>query len=72
MKYKSIDDPEFGVGKKIDERTFDDNGHIKSFFDLKYIKNLLKDFQIIRIRRSSGKYQGHENISKYIEVIAKR
>jgi len=72
LKWKSMDDPEFGVGKKIDKRTFDNNGHIKSFFDIEYSKRLLKKFKIFRIRRSSGKYQGHKLTSKYIEVFARR
>lgn len=72
IKCKSIADPDFGKGKKIDVRTFDKNGHIKSFFDIDYMKELLNRFKIIRIRRSSAKYEGHKLKSRYVEAVARR
>ncbi len=72
IKCKSIDDPDFGNGTQIDTRTFNVNGHIKSFYDIEYMKEFLNKFNIIKIRRSSSMYEGHKLKSRYIEAIAGR
>ena len=70
IKVKSVDDPEFGKGKKIGKNIFNDNGHMRHFFTKDYLQHLLGDGRNVNIRRTTSIYIGHKQKSKYLEASA--
>ncbi len=64
---KSVDDPLFGIGKKMGPDMYR-RDHVRHFFSASYMEDMLKKFQIVSIRKTSGAYHGDE--SRFIEAVA--
>ena len=69
IKCKPIDDLLFGKGEKVDDNMFR-KGHTRHFFTKEYMQEKLKNFEIIRIRKTSSVY--HLYKSCFIEAVAKK
>lgn len=67
VKCKSIEDPLFEKGIKVGENMYIEE-HLRHFFDKEFMKNNLKKFNILKIKKSSSKY--HNYNSNFIEAIA--
>lgn len=68
VKCKSIDDPLFGEGQKIEENMFLRQEHVRHFFSKEYMKKCLEKFNLINIEKTEGNYSGYP--SRFIEAIA--
>ena len=68
IKCKSIDDPLYGKGEKVEENMFVRNDHVRHFFSVDYMKEKLHKFKIIEVRKTSSTY--HEYQSNFIEAVA--
>lgn len=68
LKCKSKKDYLYGKGKKIGDDMFDLEGHIRHFFDKDYMREKLKRFKVLKIRRTSSVYRQYK--SSFIEAIA--
>lgn len=66
IRCKSTKDPQFGDGEKIAHNTFKKD-HIRHFFDEEYLRELLKDFNIIYLEESEDFYYSP---SAFIEALA--
>jgi len=52
---KSIDDPQYGMGEKIEDKMYIDHGHVRHFFSDEYVKQCLKNvFNIQNMETGSG------------------
>src|SRR3989344_61739 len=69
VKCKSTDDALFGKGKKLGENMYR-KGHARHFFNRDYMREQLKRFNILSIRKTSSIY--HTYKSAYIEAVAKK
>lgn len=69
VKCKSIEDPLFGKGKKVGEDMYLFK-HVRHFFSKNAMERYLKDFQILRLRKSSSFYD--DMVSRFIEATAKK
>jgi ubiquinone/menaquinone biosynthesis C-methylase UbiE len=69
VKCKSVEDPLFGKGKKVGEDMYLYK-HVRHFFSKKAMQKYLKDFQILRLRKSSSFYD--DMVSRFIEATAKK
>ena len=67
VKCKSIDDIMYGKGKKIEDNFYILEGHARHFFDKDYMKDKLKRFKILKIRKSVSMYKRK---SSFIEAVA--
>lgn len=67
VKCKSTDDALYGKGKKIEENMFEAD-HIRHFFSKEYMKEKLKKFKLLRVRKTSSVYHNYK--SSFIEAIA--
>lgn len=68
VKCKSTKDMLFGKGEMIEKNMFNDEGHVRHFFDKEYMEEKLKLFKIIKIKETSSVY--HWYLSHFIEGIA--
>lgn len=69
IKCKSINDPLFGKGEKIEE-DFYNFGHSRHFFTKEYMNKKLKNFNIIKIQKTNSfKYPSK---SSFIEAFAQK
>lgn len=68
IKCKSIDDSLYGKGKKIGHDMYHLQ-HDRHFFSATYMRDLLSDWRVIRIRRTHSTYAGKP--SAFIEAIAR-
>jgi SAM-dependent methyltransferase len=69
IKCKSIDDPLFGKGNRIEEN-FYVFGHRRHFFSKEYMLERLKDFKIIKISKSNS--FKHPGEASFIEAFARK
>ncbi len=67
IKCKSVEDALYKQGAKIEKDMYKKN-HARHFFSKDYMKEKLKEFKIIRIRRTSSVYNIYK--SAFIEAIA--
>lgn len=67
IKVKSTGDWQFGQGKKISNFIFED-GHLRHFFTVQHIENLLKAFSKHDVVETKDFYDGHPHA--FIEAIA--
>ncbi|NQV13437.1 MAG: class I SAM-dependent methyltransferase [Parcubacteria group bacterium] len=67
IKCKSTDDSLYGQGKKVGSDMYD-KGHVRHFFSKEYMAAKLKQFKIIKIRKTSSTY--HLYKSSFIEAVA--
>jgi cyclopropane fatty-acyl-phospholipid synthase-like methyltransferase len=73
VRCKSIEDPLYGIGNEIEKNVFDNKGKIQHLFSKVYLQEKLKDYSIIKIRRTSSKHLTMEKgvvNSHFIEAIA--
>lgn len=69
IKCKSTEDLLYGQGKKIGENIYFKE-HLRHFFTETYMKNKLKKFKILEIKKTSSVYFEYE--SNFIEAIASK
>jgi ubiquinone/menaquinone biosynthesis C-methylase UbiE len=69
IKCKSVDDPLFGQGKKIEEN-FYVLEHPRHFFSKEYMREKLKKFEIIKISRTNT--FKHPGKASFIEAFARK
>lgn len=69
IKCKSVDDSLYGKGQKMGKDMYK-KGHVRHFFSKEYMKEQLKDFKIIKIRKTSSVYNIYK--SAFIEAVAKK
>ena len=69
VKCKSVDDPLYGKGERVDKDMYVD-GHVRHFFSEEYMRECLKDFHIERIEKTASTYVDYE--SAFIEAIARK
>lgn len=69
VKCKSINDPLFGRGKKI-EKDFYEFGHRRHFFTKEYMRNNLHVFEIVKIQKTNSFV--HPGKAAFIEAFAKK
>jgi SAM-dependent methyltransferase len=67
VKCKSTDDPLFGQGEKVGENMYK-KGHVRRFFTKEYMTEKLKNFKIIKVRKTSSVYDQYK--SSFIEAVA--
>lgn len=67
IKCKSVGDALYGQGEEIGEDMYK-KGHLRHFFSNNYMKEKLKKFKILEIRKTSSVY--HQYKSDFIEAIA--
>jgi ubiquinone/menaquinone biosynthesis C-methylase UbiE len=67
LKCKSTDDHLFGQGEKVGENMYK-KGHVRHFFNKGYIKEKLKSYDIIKVRKTSSVYSQYK--SSFIEAVA--
>ncbi len=68
MQVKSVNDKEYGIGKKIEKDMFEDeNGHVRHFFTKEYAEKWLDEYNVIMLEERKI-----ENGSAYIEVVAEK
>lgn len=70
MKCKSIDDPLYNKGKRIETDIYELEGHIRHFFSKEYLSKKLCKFEIVKISKTSSTYHSYK--SKFVEAIAKK
>lgn len=69
IKCKSIKDPLFGQGEKIEENVYKKE-HIRHFFTKEYMAEKLKKFKIISLKETAAVYDDYK--SEFIEAIAEK
>jgi ubiquinone/menaquinone biosynthesis C-methylase UbiE len=68
---KSVEDPEYGKGEKLEENMYVNEGRVRHFFTEEYTKDILKDvFEIVKIESKKEDLYGQK--SGYVKVIAKK
>ncbi|MFP4645960.1 MAG: class I SAM-dependent methyltransferase [Candidatus Woesearchaeota archaeon] len=67
IKCKSVEDPLYGQGEKVGEHMYK-KGHLRHFFSEEYMKEKLRDFNILSVRKTSSEYHQYE--SNFIEAVA--
>lgn len=67
---KSTDDPLYGKGRLLEKDMFENEGHIRHFFDEDYTRSLLAGFHIKKLESKQEDLYGEP--SAYIKVIARR
>ena len=69
VRCKSIHDPLYGKGEKVEEDTFH-FGHTRHFFRREYLEQKLRNFEIISCNESSASYDGKQ--SHFVEGVARK
>ncbi len=69
VKCKSIDDALYGQGKQVGQDMFEKK-HIRHFFSKEYMNEVLEDFEVIKIRKTSSVY--HHYKSSFVEAFTKK
>jgi tellurite methyltransferase len=75
IKCKSIEDSQFGQGEVVEENMFLINGKQIHLFSEEYLRDLLKDFDIIHLKSYTEMHvrmSGNNDKSGFIEVIAEK
>ncbi len=67
---KSIHDHRYGQGKKLEENMYDYNGHVRRFFSLEDVPQLLENFQMLSLEEYEEQYDRATYLSSFIKVIA--
>jgi len=68
---KSIDDPNYGVGDEIEKDMFNAKGHLRHFFSIGYVKELLRDdFDIELLEDKQEEY--NDTRSAFVWCVAKK
>jgi SAM-dependent methyltransferase len=68
---KSIDDPHYGVGEELEKDMFVTEGHVRHFFSVEYVKELLQDkFDIEFLQDRQEKYG--DTSSAFVWCVAKK
>lgn len=67
VKCKSTDDLLFGKGRKIADNIYF-NGHLRHFFSKEYMRQNLRGFKIISLRKTASVYRSYK--SSFIEAVA--
>lgn len=67
---KSVDDPLFGKGARIEDNMFELNGHVRHFFSEDYARSLLEDTFSVELIQS-GQETFYDKKSAYVKVIAR-
>ena len=67
IKCKSVEDALYGQGEKVGEDMYK-KGHLRHFFSENYMKEKLRDFKILNVRKTSSVY--HQYKSNFIEAVA--
>ena len=73
VRCKSVEDPLYGIGNEIEKNVFNNKGKVQHLFSKEYLKEKLKGYSIIKIRRTSSKHLTMEKgvvNSCFIEAIA--
>lgn len=68
IKCKSVEDSLYGKGERIEKDMFCLDGHVRHFFSMEYMKEKLRKFRILDLRKTSAAYHGYS--SHFIEVVA--
>ncbi|MEV7969444.1 class I SAM-dependent methyltransferase [Sphaerisporangium sp. NPDC088356] len=68
---KSTSDLLFGKGDLLEPDMYCLNGHVRHFFDRRYAADLLRSWEVVRIRESRGRYRDARP-SALLQVIARR
>lgn len=69
VKCKSTDDALFGKGRKIAENVYFKD-FIRHFFSKEYLRDNLRDFKIISLRKTSSFYRSYK--ASFIEAVARK
>lgn len=68
---KSIDDPNYGVGDEIEKDMFIAKGHLRHFFSIGYVKELLQDkFDIELLQDKQEEYNDTQSV--FVWCVAKK
>ncbi len=68
---KSINDPLYGQGEKIEKDIYIKNGHVRHFFSEKYIKDLIKDnFEIVKLYSGTTKF--YKSKAAFVKLVARK
>jgi len=67
IKCKSVEDALYGQGEKVGEDMYK-KGHLRHFFSEDYMKEKLRNFKILDVRKTSSVY--HQYKSNFIEAVA--
>jgi SAM-dependent methyltransferase len=68
-KCKSVNDPLYGKGEKVGPDMFLED-HVRHFFSEEYMRECLKDFDVVRIEKTASVYVDYE--SAFVEAIARK
>ena len=66
IKCKSVEDALYGKGEEIEKDMYK-KGHIRHFFSEEYMKEKLRNFKILEVRKTSSVYHQYE--SNFIEAV---
>jgi len=66
IKCKSVEDALYGQGEKIGEDMYR-KGHLRHFFSEEYMKEKLRNFKILEVKKTSSVYHQYE--SNFIEAV---
>jgi len=66
IKCKSVEDALYGQGEKVGEDMYK-KGHLRHFFSEDYMKEKLRDFKILSVKKTSSVYHKYE--SNFIEAV---
>ena len=66
IKCKSVEDALYGQGEKVGEDMYR-KGHLRHFFSEEYMKEKLRNFKILSVRKTSSVYHQYE--SNFIEAV---
>lgn len=75
VRCKSTEDPLHGVGDEIEKNVFNNKGKIQHLFTKDYLKEKLKGYLVIKIRKTSSKHLAMGKgvvISHFIEAVAQK
>lgn len=67
VKCKSVDDPLYGKGEEIEKDMYQLEGHVRHFFSETYMREKLRPFKIVELKKTSSHYHGKQ--SHFIEAI---
>jgi ubiquinone/menaquinone biosynthesis C-methylase UbiE len=68
---KSIHDPLYGQGNKLENDMYELNGHVRHFFSREYVSNLLANrFTILLLEESEAEFYGVQ--SAFVKCIARK
>lgn len=70
VKCKSINDPLFGKGRKIEDNFYEFNSAARHFFSKEYMKEKLESFKIINIKKTNS--FSHPGRASFIEAIVQK